>query len=181
MIFYTSDTHFFHDNIIKYSSRKFTSVEEMNEELVKRWNEKVGKTDTVIHLGDVMFGGDDNLHVLRRLNGNKQLILGNHDQRRSAATWGKYFGSVHDIRIIFDPVIDRQIALLHYPMESWPHKYHHAVHLHGHCHGHLERTMIGRMDVGVDCHTNLEPFSSEEIRDYLIARDGCLTAGPTTA
>lgn len=181
MIFYTGDTHFHHDNILKYAKRKFTTVEEMNEQLVERWNAKVGKTDTVIHLGDVLFGGDDNLKILKRLNGQKTLILGNHDQHRPIKTWQQYFGSVHDIKIFFDPILDSQVALLHYPMESWPHKYRHAVHLHGHCHGNLERTMVGRMDVGVDCHPNLEPFSSEEIRDYLISRDGCLTADPTTA
>lgn len=149
-------------------------MEEMNEELVKRWNIKVNKNDVIIHVGDVLFGGDENLSILNRLNGNKQLILGNHDQHRSIQKWSKYFGSVHDIRMLYDPIINAQVSLLHYPMESWPNKYHGSIHLHGHCHGQLERTMVGRMDIGIDCHPNLEPWSSEEIKDYLMNRDGRL-------
>ena len=52
-IFFTSDTHFFHNNIIKYTNRPFKNVNEMNEELIKRWNSVVPKDGIVFHLGDV--------------------------------------------------------------------------------------------------------------------------------
>lgn len=51
-IFFTSDTHFGHNNIIKLSNRPFSSVEEMNEGLIERWNDVVGAEDIVYHLGD---------------------------------------------------------------------------------------------------------------------------------
>ena len=53
MIFFTSDHHFYHTNIIKYCQRPFQSVEEMNEVMVERWNAVVGKNDTVYYLGDL--------------------------------------------------------------------------------------------------------------------------------
>lgn len=56
-LFFTSDTHFFHEGIIKFCTRPFESVEEMNETLIRNWNETVPKDGTVFHLGDFAFGG----------------------------------------------------------------------------------------------------------------------------
>jgi len=81
-IFVISDTHFGHENIIKYCNRPFKNAEEMNWELVKRWNNVVTPQDKVYHLGDVHMGGKSREQinqVLSALNGHKRLILGNHD------------------------------------------------------------------------------------------------------
>lgn len=85
-IWVTSDTHFNHANILNFKDdkgnpvRSFSSVEEMNETMIERWNEVVKPHDQIIHLGDVFFGHIDwvvnNWH---RLNGKKRLIVGNHD------------------------------------------------------------------------------------------------------
>lgn len=77
-IWLTSDTHFGHSKIIEYTNRPFANVDEMNEALVNNWNKVVSPNDTVYHLGDVFFTKDGAKH-LRRLNGKKYLILGNHD------------------------------------------------------------------------------------------------------
>ena len=55
-LFFTSDTHFFHEGIIRFCNRPFGSVEEMNETLIRNWNEKVPEDGTVFHLGDFAFG-----------------------------------------------------------------------------------------------------------------------------
>ena len=79
---FTSDTHFFHKNIIHYCGRPFSSVEEMNEVLVENWNKVVKPGDVVYHLGDVAMGyKSGELEALwPRLNGSKRLIVGNHDE-----------------------------------------------------------------------------------------------------
>jgi calcineurin-like phosphoesterase family protein len=76
-VFFTSDLHFNHANIIKYCQRPFASVWVMNEALIKRFNETVGQSDTVYILGDLAMG--DDLSCAARLNGRKFLLLGNHD------------------------------------------------------------------------------------------------------
>lgn len=77
-VFLISDTHFGHTNILKYATRPFSSVEEMDEAMVENWNATVGPYDKVYHLGDVTMGRRA-LSILSRLNGRKILIKGNHD------------------------------------------------------------------------------------------------------
>lgn len=83
-VWLTSDTHFGHKNILAFLSpdgtpmRPFASVEEMDEIMVQRWNEVVKPSDHVYHLGDVAMKRPD-LKTVKRLNGHKRLIFGNHD------------------------------------------------------------------------------------------------------
>ena len=80
---FTSDNHWGHKNILKFcpDSRKFSSVEEMNQAMITRWNEQVKPKDTVYMLGDVFFYRPERaLAIMRQLNGRKHLILGNHDK-----------------------------------------------------------------------------------------------------
>lgn len=79
-VFFTSDTHFNHWNIVGYCNRPFQSVEEMNREMIHRWNSVVGSLDTVYHLGDFGLGHPKSWpDIIRRLHGHKVLIRGNHD------------------------------------------------------------------------------------------------------
>lgn len=92
-IWFISDTHFFHENILKfkdgkgYTIRDFADVTEMNERMVENWNARVKPQDKVYHLGDVAVGvrdADAFSNLMRRLNGHKRLMLGNHDHINSA-------------------------------------------------------------------------------------------------
>lgn len=78
-IFFTSDYHINHFNIIKYCNRPFKNVDEMNEEIIARHNAVVKKDDTVYNLGDFIFNIDNEKGIVRRLNGKQILIYGNHD------------------------------------------------------------------------------------------------------
>lgn len=78
--FFTSDQHYFHNNVIKYCNRPFNSVEEMNEELIRRHNSVVKPEDDVYHLGDFSLAKRAPEQILHRLNGIHWLkAVGNHD------------------------------------------------------------------------------------------------------
>ena len=81
-IFFTSDLHFGHDNIIRFDHRPFDSVEEMDQAIIERWNKKVtNNNDLVYILGDVSWYDDvKTASIVRQLRGKKVLILGNHDK-----------------------------------------------------------------------------------------------------
>lgn len=80
MRYFTSDLHFYHKNVIKYCTRPYADVNEMNEMLIKNWNEVVRPEDEVYIMGDMFFCGSAKAEdILNRLMGTKILILGNHD------------------------------------------------------------------------------------------------------
>ncbi len=95
--FFISDTHFGHKGIINFSSTKpfrpFKTIEEHDAELVRRWNSVVGKKDRVFHLGDFCFG-KRNLEVAAQLNGDKRLVMGNHDTY-ATEDYLKYFNKLY--------------------------------------------------------------------------------------
>lgn len=160
MIFFTSDIHFGHRGIIKHCDRPYPNVDEMDYDLIARWNRTIGPKDEVYVLGDVSFhGGKETIEIFKQLNGKKHLIWGNHDKhlRKFAAFWLDLFEDVHEYKKIrVQPVPNgpsQQIVLCHYPFESWDQQHKGSWHLHGHCHGTLPvREESLRMDVGVDCH-----------------------------
>ena len=81
-VFFTSDLHFGHTNVITFDKRPFSSVEEMDKELIKRWNKKVEKGDLVYVLGDMIWKSSNNdaENLIKSLNGQIILIKGNHDR-----------------------------------------------------------------------------------------------------
>ena len=82
MIYITSDLHFNHDKSFIYQPRGFSSVEEMNNQIIKNWNEIITGNDEVYILGDLMLGDTDKgIELFNQLNGIKHLIKGNHDSK----------------------------------------------------------------------------------------------------
>lgn len=157
-IFFSSDIHFGHKNIIHHANRPFGSVEEMNESLVERWNSTVGPRDVVYFAGDFSFArAEETEKFFKALNGMKHLIVGNHDGN---STKRLPWASVSDIKEV--SIDGNKFVVCHYPMEVWNGSHRRAFHVHGHSHGTLETKIAGRADVGVDCHPELKPFSVEE-------------------
>ena len=113
-VFFTSDSHFCHEAIIKYCERPFKSVEEMNEAIIENWNSVVGPKDIVFHLGDFGLGPSEKLKdIFQRLNGEIYLIMGNHDFRQTKGVLSM-FREVHLEMLI--EVEKTKIILNHYPM-----------------------------------------------------------------
>ena len=150
-IWFTSDTHFWHKNVIKYTRPQFSDVQEMNETLISNWNSVVKKEDLVYFLGDFSFcGTQKTIDILDRLNGQIHLIIGNHDRRmtnsvKSKFVWAKDLGILKVDRPLYKGIIE----LCHFPFLSWASSYHGRYHFFGHTHGTLETRMLS-LDVGVE-------------------------------
>lgn len=165
MIWFTSDTHFGHTKILGFCNRPFATVEEMDNALIKNWNDRVGHGDIVYHLGDFALVKDLSLieKYVRRLNGQIHLIMGNHDQKRAKGLIG--FADVKPYKEI--TVGEQKIVLLHYAMKVWNKSHYGAWQLHGHSHGSLPRDYtMKQLDVGVDVW-NYAPISFEEVREEM--------------
>ena len=114
-MFFTSDTHFCHENIIKYCKRPFANIAENDEEIIRRWNEKVPEDGIVFHLGDVAFGDPERVdNILERLNGTIYLVIGNHDWLRIVNNHKWRFEMM--TQQINMKIGKRHIILNHYPM-----------------------------------------------------------------
>ena len=168
MIFFTSDQHFCHANIIKYCNRPFSSVEEMNEGLITNWNSVVKQQDTVYIVGDVIFAKDISIaeSIFKRLHGSKVLIAGNHDKHMlKQERFRALFQSVHQLLEI--KIGTQDITLCHYAMRVWNKSHHSAYHLYGHSHGSMPDDPHSlSIDVGVDCH-NYTPISFDQVSEIM--------------
>lgn len=198
MIWFTSDTHYHHKNIVRGTSeweiaqtgshqsvRDFDTLEEHNKTLVDNFNNLVKKDDVLYHLGDWSFGGFDKILEFReQLNcENIHLIFGNHDHHIEA---NKIIHEGHDgllrTQDLFKSVAHyrelaingQKIILCHYAMRVWNKSHHNSFHLYGHSHATLSD--YGKsMDVGIDSAYklvgNYRPFSFTEVQSILSKRD----------
>ena len=175
-LFFTSDTHFGHKNIIKFCNRPFKDTNEMNEALINNWNRVVGPDDTIFHLGDFAFGGSYLWNnMLDRLNGHIHLIIGNHDRKNLRQGYSAKFESISpQLQINID---GRSVYLNHYPFLCYGGSYRgdrDAVwQLFGHVHSgplssgkdseRLKMLFPYQYDVGVD-NNNFTPISWENVK-----------------
>lgn len=175
MIFFTSDTHFGHHNIIEYCKRPFSDIEDMNFQLCQKWNERVGPDDTVYHLGDFAMGKKDNIYLRKNLNGKVILVKGNHDRSTAVMKEAGFDEVVKNLTIDLDGF---KLYLAHIPVHlpdpterSYPTSLtaeppaHYDYFLCGHVHTQWARN--GKtINVGVDV-SNYVPLTLTE----LLARD----------
>lgn len=179
-VFITSDTHFGHKNIVRGvtnwrtqdgevpvgSTRDFETIEQMNNRLVNAINNVVGQDDTLIMLGDVSFGGFENIGIFldRLICKNIHLILGNHDthiENNRENIQSRFLSVQHYLEVNIN---DKNFVLCHYPLQSWNGLNKGVIHLHGHSHlGYNKKFGNGkRMDVGVDGN-DMVPYSIDAI------------------
>jgi calcineurin-like phosphoesterase family protein len=179
-VYITSDTHFGHKNIVRgvtnwrtqdgeipvESTRDFQTIEQMNERLIDGINHFVGQDDTLIMLGDVSFGGFDNIGIFleRLVCHNIHLILGNHDhhiENNRDFVRGRFLSVQHYLEVNIEGL---DFVLCHYPLQSWNGLNKGVIHLHGHVHlpPHRKFGNGKRLDVGMDGN-GMDPYSISEI------------------
>lgn len=167
MIYFTSDNHFYHENIIKLSKRPFKNCDDMHSNLIKNWNDTVSNDDEVYIIGDFAYRGDALKvnHILEILNGKKYLVIGNHDKylyhdefNTNLYEWIKDYYILNYNKIKF--------VMFHYPILEWADYYKNSIHIYGHVHNsNSERlNILGKKayNVGVDVN-NYRPVSIEDI------------------
>lgn len=142
-IFYISDNHFFHNNVIKLDNRPFDSMDDMNSEMIKRWNNIVKDGDLVYVLGDFCWSRKSEVWeaLCDSLKGNKYLIKGNHDMRQLTSSTRQKFAQVCEYKEIDDH--GRRVIMSHYPMPFYRSDYRENVYmLYGHIHNTEENDMM---------------------------------------
>lgn len=192
--YFTSDTHFSHKNILHLGKgRPFKDINHHNEMLIHNWNSVVTPDDTVIHLGDVALGPwPDGLNCVKRLNGHKVLVPGNHDKistHEKPARREKFRADYEDA---FDEIWDEvepmfvkghSVLASHYPVQevfydNRPDRYMDLrpkddgrVIIHGHTHtdkrvSHTNKRTL-QIHVGVDSW-DYTPVSEYQIADLIV-------------
>lgn len=169
--FVTSDLHWSHANILKFNpaTRQFRDVEHMNAEMIRMWNEKVGRDDLTYILGDVAFcNATKATAIVRSLNGRKILIQGNHDKKLVADS--KFRACFEEIHIYHEVNHDGvKVCMFHYPIAEWNQCHRGAVHLHGHLHGAPSGIEQWRaLDAGMDATGEIAVELSEMIRRAIV-------------
>lgn len=161
-IFLTADHHFGHEKILEYEPEKrgrFSSIEEHDEFLIEQWNSVVRPVDTVIHLGDITMG-KQGLNSVRRLNGYKKLILGNHDNL-DTQEYLQVFAKLHG------SLFFKGAALLtHVPVHPQQLNHRFAFNIHGHLHGRGGIDDQRYIDVGIDAW-DFRPVAWSELKKII--------------
>ena len=198
MLYFTSDQHFGHENIVKYCARPYTSAEEMDADLIERWNSVVGLSDIVYQLADFSLGNKHQvIKYISQLNGRIRLLSTpwHHDRfwlpmdkdvRQAGGRWPYYalapqFVTASGYALeLLPPMttldIDElgagdhplAIVLCHYPIAMWDRKHYGSWHLHGHEHQRVQESGYV-LDVGVDVN-DYTPVSLDQVIEQMKAR-----------
>ena len=182
-IFFISDLHLGHNNILKFDKRPFADLQEMYVQLIKNWNSVVGDDDVVYNLGDLSFGKDElAIWFMNSVKGKIHHVMGNHDKMKDILKISRIeqvyeYGTeifVEDPDTLDRAGKEQQIIMSHYPILSWNRAHHGSWHLHGHCHGSLlasnqEYYKRNVMDVGCNC-IGYTPISYQQVKDTMKKR-----------
>ena len=150
-VWFTSDFHFGHFNIIRYCNRPFANIQEMDDAIADRVNACVKTNDVLYFLGDFCMGKAEQITAYRKRLACRTIHFteGNHD--RTVRKLQHLFASWETLSEI--NVVKQRIVLCHYAMRVWPHHAQGAWHLYGHSHGNLpDEPLSLSLDVGVDTH-----------------------------
>lgn len=165
MDFFTADHHFNHQNVIKYSKRPWFTVEEMNNALIQKWNNRVSKEDRVFVLGDFALANKGTIRtIVPQLNGTKILVRGNHDAYRSPFYAEAGFHAISPYPMLYTDksgAIDGQFILSHEPVNPLAPG---LLNIHGHMHNNENPKFYAPNHICVSVEmTNYAPVTLKEI------------------
>jgi len=126
----TSDTWFGRPQILEIANRKFSNIEEMNDVLIKNWNNKVKKRDVVFHLGNFAWDPEIARKALKKLNGRIYFLKGNCDKALEEVI--NEFPNAEFFSDAIMELTDFDSVICHYPLEVWNGKDSGTIHMHGH-------------------------------------------------
>lgn len=175
-VFFTADLHFGHDWLVKFNNRPYSSSKEMDEALIKNWNQTVPSDGLVFVLGDIGYTSDERIiEIFKQLNGEKILIRGNHDtDNYQEETLLSLFSEIHELLFVrvqdYNHSIYHYMVLCHYPMLDWQNSYRGTWQLFGHIHTRKikefdtvkARLFSSQYDVGVD-NNHFKPISCRDL------------------
>lgn len=182
-VYFSSDWHLFHKNVLRFDNRPFKDVYEMHEVIEDNWNDIVTDDDVVVYLGDLSFARREDIQsvydMLDRLKGEIHFVLGNHDKfdEIKRITRFKTVSDYLEVRIREQKEklgqVETLFCCMHYPIYSWNKSHHGSYMAHGHCHGNLHHGEDASfydnrrvIDVGCMLH-DYKPISYKEIIEKL--------------
>ena len=171
--FFTSDLHLGHEHILA-TRTQFKDIFEHDQFLIDQWNKRIRKNDVVYILGDLSYRSPHHIsYYLTRMNGQKHLIVGNHDiyWKKHVIDMAEYFESVDYLKTI--KFSKKQVTLCHYPMLEWPGSRYvesgNSFLIHGHIHDskggtyeYIKAHLPHALNAGVDVN-GYEPVTFEEL------------------
>ena len=166
-VFFTSDLHFGHKNIIQYCNRPFKNTTEMDNTIIENWNKTIPKDGIVFNLGDLGMNLNSYKNLLHKLNGKIYHIIGNHDNSETI-NYLKSIGiqcyDMAEINISDNEIEGQQtIVLCHYQFNQWNHSHRGSWHLYGHDHVLIHKNKNASLNIGIDGH-NMTPWSYQEVK-----------------
>ena len=182
-LFFTSDQHFNHKNIISFCNRPYSSIQEMNNSLIENWNKVVPKDAVIFIIGDLIFSMNkfSIRNLCNKLNGDTfYFIFGNHDKSKFFVNLPNNFKILSDIvylAITVNNTYYGQYVLSHYPLYTFQGIDRNVINLHGHIHS-GKNSHAGfdtkfksnfHYDIGVD-NNNYAPVSLKTINDIINSR-----------
>ncbi len=161
--FYISDTHFGHKNIAQYKdkNRPFATSDEHDKSLIDAWNKAVSPKDTVYHLGDILSRKNSSLDILKKLNGKKILIMGNHETE-NIDEYRKYFDDCKAM------LVEDDILFSHYPVHPSQLEFKQKFNVHGHMH---KKIINDNRYINISAeHINFTPIEHKDLMKIIEQR-----------
>jgi calcineurin-like phosphoesterase family protein len=178
-VFFTSDFHLFHKNIIRFDNRPFSDVKEMHKTLLQNWNRVVNENDVVIYLGDLAFTKKHEEREVKdfldNLNGKIHYVLGNHDKYGDILKMSRFTSVTDYLEVKISHYKDGKMlqdlfCCMHYPIFSWNKGHHGSIMVHGHTHMSLSDGEFHKtrriIDVACNGHDYI-PISYKEILERM--------------